>query len=208
MRQFYSIALKKKHIALHILGAILSFIVLTSCNKKEDNKHIDRSLSSFYYKGIDNLQKKSYLQAATSLYIFHNKYSYSSWSLKAQLLSSYSYYQKKFYSEAVITLESFIRLNDNNKYLPYAYFLQGVCYYEQISYSLRDRKFMDLAEVTFKNLIKRFPKSLYSKAAYKNLSRIYTRMATHEIKVGCFYQKKYLWSAAINRFQGIIKKNS
>jgi outer membrane protein assembly factor BamD len=148
------------------------------------------------------------LQAATSLHIFHNKYSYSSWSLKAQLLSSYSYYQKKFYSEAVITLESYIRLNDNNKYLPYAYFLQGICYYEQISYSLRDKKFMDLAEVTFKNLIKRFPQSFYSKAAYKKLDEIYTRMATHEIKVGCFYQKKYLWSAAINRFQGIIKNGN
>ena len=61
--------------------------------------------------------------------------------------------------------ERFIDLHPGHKDVAYAYYLMGMCYYEQISDVGRDQEMTQRSQEAFDELIRRFPDSDYSKDA-------------------------------------------
>jgi outer membrane protein assembly factor BamD len=47
-------------------------------------------------------------------------------------MAAYSYYHQDYYADAIAELERFLKVYPNHKDLDYAYYLLGICYYEQI----------------------------------------------------------------------------
>ena len=47
-------------------------------------------------------------------------------------MGAYAYYKDQKYDDAIMALDRFIKYHPGNKDIAYAYYMKGLCYYEQI----------------------------------------------------------------------------
>jgi len=121
-------------------------------------------------------------------------------------MAAYSYYLDTSYGDAIIALERFIQLHPSNKDVPYAYYLKGLSYYEQISDVSRDQAMTKSALAAFKELVTRFPQSKYARDAKVKLDLTVDHLAGKEMAIGRYYQNQKQYLAAINRFRRVVDK--
>ena len=188
----------KKNILVFIM-----FLLLPACAANKDK---DKNLSAeyLYNRGYKELNKTSYSKAATSFEKVELEHPYSKWATKAKLMGAYAYYKDQKYDDAILSLERFIRYHPGNKDIAYAYYMRGLCYYEQIVGIEKDQGITRQAQEAFNQVIIRFPDSEYAKDAKLKLNLITDRLAGQEMEVGRFYlnQKNYL--SALNRFSVVV----
>ena len=131
---------------------------------------------------------------------------YSPWATRAQLMAAFAYYQDNEYDQAVIAAERFVQLHPGHKDTPYAFYLAAISYYEQIIDVGRDQKITELALRALNEVIRRYPKSEYSRDARLKVDLAHNHLAGREMEVGRFYQTRKQYSGAINRFRVVIEK--
>ena len=130
---------------------------------------------------------------------------YSEWAERAQIMMAYTQYLENKYAEALLTLERFIQLHPGNKNTPYALYLKGLCYFEQMSDITREQDMSAQAGQAFQELIARYPDSKYRADAEAKLVSIKNHLAGKEVDVGRYYQKHEDYVAAMNRFQQVLR---
>ncbi|MCH7580170.1 MAG: outer membrane protein assembly factor BamD, partial [Chloroflexi bacterium] len=89
--------------------------------------------------------------------------------------------------------------------VPYAYYLKGLSYYEQISDVARDQGMTELALSTLDELLKRFPNSKYARDAKLKIDLTRDHLAGKEMEIGRYYHNQGHYLAAINRFRNVIE---
>ena len=109
---------------------------------------------------------------------------YSKWATKSKLMSAYSYYKDEKYDDAIAALDRYIRLHPGNKDVAYAFYLKGVCYYDQIAPSQKEQSATRDAYETFSQVIAMFPDSEYAADAKAKMALIEDHLAGHEMSVG------------------------
>jgi len=183
-------------------------LVLAACSSdtalKDDYK--EEPVEKLYNFAVDALEKGEYAQASTRFDEVERQHPYSSWATKSQIMAAYSLYMANKYDEAVVSLDRFIQLHPSNKDADYAYYLKGLCYYEQISDVGRDQMMTELALKTLKELSTRFPDSQYARDAKIKIELTYDHLAGKEMDIGRYYQTNGQYLAAINRFDAVVKK--
>ena len=70
-------------------------------------------------------------------------------------MAAYSQYLQNEYTDALLTLDRFLQLHPGNRNVPYALYLKGLCYFEQMSDPLREQEMSAKADRTFKELLAR-----------------------------------------------------
>ncbi len=126
-------------------------------------------------------------------------------AIDAQVMAAYSAYKIDDYDKAISTLERFVKLYPNNESTPYAYYLIALCYYEQIADVARDQKLTAQAQQALRDVVRRFPESVYSRDAAIKLDLTEDHLAGKEMQVGRYYQKRGDTLAAINRFRHVVE---
>ena len=154
--------------------------------------------------GYRLFQKTDYEAAAKTFDIVEQNFPFSEWADKAQIMMAYSQYKQNEYSEALLTLDRFIQLHPGNKNTPYALYLKGLCYFEQMADTTREQEMTSQAEQTFQELVARYPSSIYYNDAKAKLVMIQNHLAGKEMEVGRYYQKREDFTAAMNRFQAVL----
>ncbi len=171
-----------------------------------DNSYQEEPVEHLYNVALDALEKEEYEDASTKFDEVERQHPYSNWATKAQIMAAYSQYMANNYDEAVLALDRFIQLHPSNKDAPYAYYLKGLCYYEQISDVGRDQMMTQLALKTLNELTTRYPDSQYSRDAKLKIELTHDHLAGKEMDIGRYYQAKGQYLAAINRFDMVTKK--
>lgn len=133
---------------------------------------------------------------------------YSLWASKGQIMAAYAYYKVNKYDEAITILNRFIQLHPGNRNTPYAFYLKGISYFEQMSNIEREQKMSEEALNTFKALVARYPNSIYKKDAEKKILLITDHIAGKEMEVGRFYEKNKDFIPAMNRYQNVLLEYS
>lgn len=186
---------------LYILPlAALMFVSACASHKDEDD---DKSAEVLYNEGYDYLEKTSYQKAAEKFDKVETEHPYSKWATKSKLMSAYSYYKDEKYDDAIASLDRFIRLHPGNKDIAYAYYLRGVCFYDQIAPSQKEQESSKEAYETFNQVITMFPESEYAEDAKSKLKLIENHLAGHEMNVGRYYLKNKEYISALNRFSTV-----
>ncbi|HEB79726.1 MAG TPA: outer membrane protein assembly factor BamD [Rhodospirillales bacterium] len=181
--------------------------LLSACVEQNyDQGYVEKPVDEIYDSALDSLKANDYTAAAKLFDEVERQHPYSSWATKSQLMAAYSYYLGTSYDDAVIALEHFIQLHPSNKDVPYAYYLKGLSYYEQISDVSRDQAMTKSAMSAFKELITRFPQSKYARDAKVKLDLTVDHLAGKEMAIGRYYQKQKQYLAAINRFRRVVEK--
>jgi len=157
-----------------------------------------------YLAGYRAFQKTDYETAAKAFDTVEQNFPFSEWADKAQIMMAYSQYKQNQYNEALLTLDRFIQLHPGNKNTPYALYLKGLCYFEQMADTTREQEMTANAEQTFQELVARYPASIYYNDAKAKLVMIQNHLAGKEMEVGRYYQKREDFTAAMNRFQAVL----
>ena len=190
---------------LRLGGALGLSLLLAGCGGNQAADAVpDQPAEELYSHAQDLLDRESYEQAGKAFEEVERQHPYSQWATRGELMAAYAYYQANRYDEAVAAAERYIDLHPGNHDVPYAYYMVGQSYYEQISDVGRDQEMTQKALSSFTELIRRYPDSAYASDAKLKIDLVRDHLAGKEMEVGRFYQKRQLWLAGINRFQKVV----
>ena len=179
---------------------------LANCAKDEASIYLERPVEDIYNYAMDLLLDKDYQMAALTFEEVERQHPYSMWATKAQLMSSYAHYLDNNYDDSVIAAERFVSLHPGHDDTAYAYYLLGLCYYEQISDVGRDQKMTVKALEAFESVVRRYPTSKYSRDAKLKMDLARDHLAGKEMEIGRTYQSLEFYIAAINRFRNVVEQ--
>ena len=179
---------------------------LAACSSSdEDAEYVERPVEELYNTAVDAAVGGNFRAAAPMFDEVERQHPYSVWATQAQLMAAFSLYQSNQYDEAVSALDRFIQLNPGHANVDYAYYLKGLCFYEQIVDVGRDQKLTRDALDSFQEVVRRFPDGQYARDARLKLDLTRNHLAGKEMSVGRYYQQRSLHLAAINRFRTVIQ---
>ena len=186
----------------HCIIVASASILLIGCSSDKEIEQM--SVEQLYTIGKDSLDSGGYTQAAKYFSEVERQHPYSAWSLRAQLMAAYSYYEAKKYDEAIEGYNVFIQLHPGHESIPYAYYMIGLCNYEQMPTNDRTQESTEKAQTAFQEVLNRFPGSAYAKDARFKLDLIQDHFASKEMDVGRYYLNKKAYIAALNRFRIVV----
>lgn len=171
----------------------------------EDAAYVERPVEGIYNEAMDYMEEGRYTLAAKSFDEVERQHPYSKWATKSQVMAAYAYYLKGDYDDAIVAVNRFIDLHPGNKEAPYAWYLKGLSYYEQISDVARDQRMSEGALEAFENLVRRFPDSNYARDARLKIDLAHDHLAGKDMDVGRYYLRAGHHLAAIGRFRRVIE---
>jgi outer membrane protein assembly factor BamD len=190
------------HLAL--MGVLLT---AGACSSDKTDEYVERPVDELYNDGLDRLQDGENEKAAKLFDEVERQHPYSSWATRAQLMAAYAYYEDSHYDDAINALDRFIELHPGNQNAAYAYYLKGLCYYEQIADVTRDQKNTEQAQKALQEVVRRFPGTGYARDAALKLDLANDQLAGKEMEVGRYYLRREDYLAAINRFRRVVENH-
>ena len=189
---------------------LLSLFILVSCSKNNIEKSVikEKSLElqvlEVYNIGKDALEGGDVLYAAKKFNEAEILFPQSDWAPKSALMAAYSYYVQDYYGDSIAELERFIRVYPYHKDIPYAHYLMGICYFEQIVDEKKDLQSIKNAKIKFDYVLKEYTNTEYALDAEFKISLINDILASKEMYIGRYYFEKKKWISAINRFRTVV----
>jgi len=187
---------------------ILISFFLTNCSKNENLVKPKKiiPLELLYEEAYKNFQQGKYRDAIELFSEVEKTYGYTEWAAKALLLKSYIYYDSSKYIEALENLKNFKKLYPVAEEITYVEYLIAICLFEQINISSRDQATTRLAKEQFNKVIKNFPNTVYSEDLLLKMDLINDQLASKEMYVARYYQKREKWLAALKRLTNVLEK--
>jgi outer membrane protein assembly factor BamD len=187
------------------VAAVLLGLAGCAATPEEDEDYVERPVDELYNMALDNLQNGDPQQAARDFEEVQRQHPYSQWATRAELMSAFAFYEANQYDEAVAAAQRFIELHPGNDDVPYAYYLIGIAYYEQISDVGRDQRTTRQALQAFDDLVGRFPDTPYARDARLKADLARDHLAGKEMEIGRYYLRRSEYIGAINRFNNVIE---
>ena len=184
---------------------VFGLLLFTVACASTQNETQSLSAEDLYKQAYAEMEQTAWSRAAQSFEQIELEHPYSKLAAKAKLMSAYAYYKDEKYDDAIISLDRFIRYHPGNKDIDYAYYMKGMCYYDQIVGSEKDQENTAKAEEAFNQVIVRFPQSQYAKDAKGKMALIRDHMAGHELEIGRYYLNEKNYLSALNRFTTVVK---
>lgn len=182
---------------------------MAGCAKKSGNKdlpYVARDVGTLYSAAKQRLDQHQYKLAAALFDEVERQHPYSVWARRAQLMGAFSYYLNRDYTESISSAQRFLAVHPGNRDAPYAYYLIGLSYYEQISDVTRDQKITQQAKDALGEIIRRYPDTRYAADARLKLDLVEDHLAGKEMEIGRFYERSSNWLAASIRFREVVDK--
>ena len=173
---------------------------------KSDTAYIARDVNTLYAAAKLRLDQGDYEMAAKLFDEVERQHPYSVWARRAQIMSAFSYYLGRKYSDAISSARRFLTIHPGNVEAPYAHYLMAMSYYQQIEDVTRDQAITQQAADAFGELVRRYPESRYASDARLKLDLINDHLAGKEMEVGRFYQRSANWLAASYRFRTVVER--
>ena len=171
-----------------------------------DTAYVASDVNTLYTLAKRELDRANYERAAKLFDEVERQHPYSVWARRAQLMSAFSYYVGKKYTESISSAQRFLTIPPGNEDAPYAHYLIAMSYYEQIQDVTRDQRITQQAAEAFGELIRRYPDTRYATDARLKLDLINDHLAGKEMEIGRYYQRSGNWIAAASRFREVVEK--
>lgn len=186
-----------------ILLLLLPFLLISCKSTKEDLTITPAS--TLYQKGEALMIEKKYKESAEEFSKIYFQHPGSDIAPRAEIMQAYSLYLASRYDEAVDVLDNFTKLHPIHQNIDYVFYLKALCYYMEISDAEHDQGKTISANLSFLDVINRFPNSKYAVDSSLKLDLVRDHLAGLEMNVGRFYLKKKNPIASIKRFQYVVQ---
>ncbi len=212
---------KNQHSRLFKLMLLLCLAAtLSACGGNKKKGGIDQDLATqqlqdLYDKGKSALDRGNYAFAIEYYRALEANYPYGELTEQAKLDMLFAFDKTNQIEKAVEAADNFIKLYPTHKNVDYAYYMKGVASFEKKSgridrfikggaQTVRDPKPYRESQDAFKELVKRYPNSVYAKDAEQRIVYIRNALANRELHVAQFYFDNQTYVAAVNRCKTII----
>ena len=189
---------------------IIIILFCLSCSKQTIEKstinetNLELQMIEAYKEGLEELKAGDVLFAAKKFNEAEILFPQSEVAPRAALMAAYSYYSQNYYGDSIAELERYLRVYPNHKDVPYAEYLLGLSYYEQIVDEKKDLKSIINSKEIFLGIVKKYPNTDFAIDAEFKISLVDTILAAKEMYVGRYYFDRKKWIASINRFKFVI----
>ena len=195
-----------------ILFCWFILFIAVSCSQKEEKvslikeNNLEMQMIEAYNEGLKELNRGDIFFAAKKFNEVELLYPQSVWAPRSTLMAAYSYYSQLYYTDAIFELERFLDKYKNHPDTDYAYYLLGVCHYNQIIDEKKDLGEIIKAKEYFTLLSNEYPNTDFSEDAQFKLELIEEILASKELYLANYYLEREKWIPAMNRYQKIVNK--
>lgn len=172
--------------------------------RNENLAYVARPVEQLYNNAFEALSTGRYDESVMLFDEVERQHPYSEWASRANLMSAFANYQSRSYEEAISAARRYISLHPGNDETVYAYYLIGICYFEQIVDVGRDQGITENAYAAFEDVVRRYPETEYAGDARLKMDMIRDQLAGKEMEIGRWYLRRNQHLAAINRFREVI----
>jgi len=179
---------------------------LLSCSK-EEAKYEPKPRSDpykLYEDAYQAFEKGDYFYAQKKFSEAELNFEVVELASKSAIMSSYCLYGINFYSQALESIESFIKKYPADKNIIYAHYLETLIYFEQIEDEKKDLEPILKTKDKIDFFLKEFPDNDYAIDLKFKKELIINQIAAKELYVAKYYISVKKWIPAINRLKIIV----
>ena len=191
---------------------IISIVFISACQNNDEKisiieeRDLDLQMIDAYNEGLNLLDDNYPLKAAEKFNEAELLYPQSLWAARSSLMSAYSFYYGSYYVDAIEELNRFKEIYPNHERIVYAYYLMGMCHYEQIADEKKDLGSIVDAQQNFKYVLENYPDTDFALDSQFKLELIQQILASKEMYLAKYYIEKEKWIPAINRYKNVLDK--
>ena len=182
---------------------------LFACSGKSSVKQPgpdDFNAERSFEKANKLIESKEYEEARVLLLEIKNRDLTKKYAPLAQLRIADAYIKEEEPELAVAEYRKFLEIYPDHQNASYAQYQIAMVYFNQIESPERGYGGAEKALAEFEKLKKDFPRNPYKDVVDVRIEKCRTIMADYEYLVGEFYMKKGSYHAAIDRYEGLLKK--
>ena len=198
----------------HSLTLIL-VLLLTACGTSHPaSQGKAQPPEKMYAAAKAELDDHNYEKATKLLESLISRYPYGPYAQQAQMDITYAYYKHQEPDAALTQADRFIKQFPTSPHLDYIYYLKGLIYFNydlanNSAWMPRDLADHDPKQATdsfnaFRELVTRFPGSIYAPDARLRMQFLANTLARHELHVARYYMRRGAFVAAANRAKGVL----
>jgi len=200
-------------IKLGLPGLILLLSVGCASTSEEDPTE-GMAVAEIYEEASAMLQSGDYERAILLYERLESRFPYGKYADRAQMEIAYAYYKDSEPESAIVAADRFIKLHPNHDNVDYMFYLRGLASYDlsesfldslfNVDPSQHDPKSARRSFEYFAELLKKYPKSRYSKDALQRMTLIRNNLAVYEVHVADYYMRRGAYLAAANRGKYVV----
>jgi len=181
-------------------------IILVSCSKGEVKYEPKPRLDPYilYEEGYKAFEEGDYFFAQTKFSEAELNFEVVEFAAKSSIMASYCLYGINFYTEALESINKFLKKYPADKNVPYAHYLSAIIYFEQITDEKKDIEPILKAKKKIDFFLENFPNNDYSTDLRFKRDLIINQIAAKELYVAKYYISTQKWIPAINRLKVIV----
>jgi outer membrane protein assembly factor BamD len=211
---FAGLAMQKGRAAARVALIAALAGVAAACSSTEEtlnlNSYVDtiEPADALYNQGLANLNSGQLREAQRKFDAVDRQHPYSEFARKANVMSAFTSYKLGKYDDAVQAARRFVNLYPTDEDAPYAQYIIGLSYFNQMPEVTRDQRDTKLALQNFNELLERYPGSIYEDDARTKIRAAKDQLAGKEMQVGRYYLERRQYPGAINRFRIVVEQFS
>lgn len=206
MKDLYSISGKNLPFQKAFLIVLLLFFSV-SCSGKPAVKPSEAFDPEKAFKNAnEQLEKKDYEAARAAFLEVKNRDFSRKFAPLAQMKIADSYVKEDEPELAIAEYQKFLDAYPDNQFASYAQYQIAMVYFNQIEGPERGYSGAAKALEEFEKLKKRYPRNPYKEEIELKIQKSRNIIADYEYLVGEFYYKKGSYTAALGRFEELLKK--
>lgn len=199
-----------------VASALTLSLLVSGCNTTPKEPEAQWSAERLYSEAKEESSTGNYERAAKLYERLEGRASGTVLAQQAQIERAYILYKTGDRAQSLVVLERFLKLHPTSPAYDYALYMQGVVNFNDNLGLLGNLARQDLSErdqqasrdafQSFKQLVERFPASLYADDARARMNYIVNALATYEVHVARYYLRRGAYVAAANRAQQVVQE--
>jgi outer membrane protein assembly factor BamD len=207
---------RSKLFALILMG-LIAITLLAGCAGSDGQKDDTDTWSEakLYSEATEKLNDADFGKCGKYFEKLEARFPFGPYSQQAQINAAYCYWKAQDTTQALVSIDRFIKLHQGNDNLDYAYYLKGlITFNDDLGWlgrftgqdlSERDPKAAKDAFESFKVVVERFPNSKYAPDSLDRMRYIVNSLAEADVIIARFYYQRGAYLAAANRAQLVIR---
>lgn len=200
---------------LRLVTAALFAVALAACGTFEKDPSAKWDADRLYKEARAEMEIGNWAKAREFLERLEARFPFGRHAQQAQMEIAYTYYKEREFAQAVTAADRFLKLNPNHPFADYVFYLKGLATFTDdlglfgnllgADPSRRDPKAMRDAFEIYRELVNRFPESVYAADASARMNYLVTAMAQSEVNIARFYLERGAFVAAAQRAQLAVR---
>jgi outer membrane protein assembly factor BamD len=199
-------------------AAAVSLALVVACSSLTADPTSKLSAEQLYADAKSELAAGNWARARELFGKLEARYPFGRYAQQAQIEVAYAFYKEGDSAQAIAACDRFLKLNPNHPFADYVLYLKGLATFTDelgllgktlgMDPTTRDPKAMRDAFEVFRELVSRYPDSVYAADATARMNYLVTAMAQSEVNIARFYLDRGAYVAAVQRAQGAVRDYS